>query len=507
MTVVFYRFSKRANSTKVASNADGTSLTCVLKDVTDMSSPTLVIKNVPVGWMPIWNYCFISEFRRFYFINNWEWNNGVWSCSTSCDVLASYKDEIGAMSEYILRSSHSSNGQIVDLAYPTTAETRVDARRILTYPFQSVLAGGYYIVGIISNDSNAAQGAVTYYQMTPAELSALRSYMMSDTFITQQSLDIPTVTSVIPTELLKTLYDPFEYIASCIWIPLPASTIPNELKTTEQNIKFGWWTPQTAITGKRINANGYVATLSERISISGHPQRAARGVFLDHAPFVDRMLYYPPYGSIPINDDSIIGGDFIRVELTVDTVFGNSVLSVYHDRPLGGGNYTDMGVVGRASAQLAVPIQLAQAAVDLNSLTDTGIAVGIGAASSLVGSLASSAKSGKSFLGALADAAGALPEIAVSAIGDVLAAPISQLSTTGSNGSLAQYSVWPYFVEKYRIVADDDNSKKGRPLCETRTIRTIPGFIMVDSPDVSIDCLAPERDKIVAYMQSGFFWE
>ena len=89
---------------------------------------------------------------------------------------------------------------------PTTAETRVNATMINSI-FQAAFPGGYYVLGIISNDSSAAQGAVTYYQMTAEQLAALKSYMMSDTFLTEQELDLPTVTDVIPAEILKTLYD------------------------------------------------------------------------------------------------------------------------------------------------------------------------------------------------------------------------------------------------------------------------------------------------------------
>ena len=472
-----------------------------------MITPVLIIRNVPVGWNPIWNYAYIPSFRRYYFINNWRWKNAVWECDLYCDVLASFKTEIGNMSEYILRSSYEYNGQVVDVQYPTTAETRVNATMIDSI-FKSVFPGGYYVLGIISNDSSAAQGAVTYYQMSADELAVLKEYMMSDTFLTEQQLNVQAVTDVLPAEILKTLYDPFKYIASCVWIPLDADDYLSSFKSIDNHIKFGWYTPTTAISGHKLNKNGYVKTYSRRFPIYGHPQRLGRGIFLDHTPYADRMLFYPPFGSIPINDDSIIGGDYIRVEISVDMIMGDGVLSVFHDRPTGNDNYDDMGLIARVSAPLAVPIQLAQTSVDVNgsvAAVETGAIAGT--VKAFAGAAAKNDLSVGGFINTVKDTLSGAVNSTFSAIGDVLANPVGQLQTSGTNGSLAQYSVHPYFVQKWRIVADDDNAQKGRPLCAIRQISAIPGFIMVDTPDVRLACMEAERQQITAFMAGGFFYE
>lgn len=508
MNIDFYSFVKRSNSTKQPTSG-ATTLTCQLKDQTNMVNPTLIINAVPANWSSIWNYAYIAAFNRYYFINNWRWLNGLWECDLICDVLASFKTEIGNLSEFVLRSSNTYNGQIVDMQYPTTAETRVNAAA-LTNRFKTVYGMGYYVLGVISNDSSSAQGAITYYQMSAAQLAALKEYMMSDTFLADQGLNLQTITDVLPNELLKTLYDPYKYIASCIWMPFELSAIPASLKHSEA-IAFGWWEPTdsgTNIVGNRIVADGYVATFTERVSVLGHPQRFDRGVFLDHSPFADRMLFYPPFGSIPINDDSIIGGDFIRIELTVDMVLGDSVLTIYHDRPTGNDNYTNMGVIARVAAPLGVPIQLAQTTIDVNgSITAAETFAIQGTVSAFIGNTAKSDGSFGGFLSTLWETGKAGVSSAVSAIGDVIQNPVGQLQTSGSNGSLAQYCTLPYFVQKWRIVSDDDNAQKGRPLCQVKTLNTIPGFIMVDSPDVPLACMESERQQIIAFLASGFYYE
>lgn len=517
MNVRFYTFSKRTNSTKQPVNGDQyTLLPCELKSPTSIIAPVLIIKNAPANISTAWNYCYISEFARYYFIKNWTWLNGVWQIDCVVDVLASYKTQIGNMTEYVLRSSSESNGQVIDLQYPTTAETRVNATDLhgtVGLPnFLTVYGMGYYILGVISNDPSSSLGAVTYYQMSAAQLAALKAYMMSDTFLTDQALDVQTIIDILPPELLKTLYDPFKYICSCLWMPFDIGDIPTSLKT-DSAVAFGWWEPVdagTQIRGYRINPNGYVKTYTARIPVYGHPQRFDRGVYLDHMPFVDRMLYYPPFGSIPINDDSIIGGDSIRIEINVDMILGESVLTVYHDRPTDDqGNYNYMGMLARVSAPLGVPIQLAQTTIDIGGTVN---AAGYNLANNTIKTFeASMDKWHGGMIGRIAAASTetllASWDNTVSALGDASSNPVGQLQTSGTNGSIAQYTVHPWFVQKWRIVADDDNAQKGRPLCQVKTLNTLSGFIMVDTPDISLSCMEPERQQIASFMTGGFFFE
>ena len=474
-----------------------------------MINPTIVIQNVPSGWSPVWNYAHIPVFHRYYFINNWRWLNGVWEADLISDVLASFRTEIGNLSEYVVRASADFNEQIVDMQYPTTAETRVSATRITNdVPYQRLYGQGYYVLGVISNDPASSIGGITYYQMSASQLAALKEYMMSDTFLADQALNVQTITDILPNELLKTLYDPFKYIASCVWMPFPMADI--SLKTSAA-IPFGWWTPTDAgtnITGYRLNSNGFIKTYTQDISVASHPQSATRGVFLDHAPFSDRMLYYPPFGSIPLNDDSIIGGDVIRINLDVDMYMGDAVLNVNHWRPSGGDSGTDMGLIARVAAPLAVPIQLAQTTIDINgSVTAVETLAAQGTAAAFIGSAQKTDGSLGGFISTLWETGKGAVQSASAAVGDVINNPVGQLHTSGTNGSLAQFSQWPWFVQKWRIVADDDNPQKGRPLCEVKTLNTIPGYIMVDSPDVEIACMDAERQQIIAFLSSGFYYE
>ena len=510
INITFWQMEKRQNSTLQPSTA-GTLLACELKDDCSILSPVLQIKNFPTNINPLWNYCHIPHFSKYYFITDWTWKNGLWEISCIEDVLATFRTTIGNLSEYVLRSSYEMDGSVIDTQYPTTAQTDVYSRVITSdFPLQKTWLGGYWVIGIISKSGTAAQGAITYYQMTAAQMARLKAYMMSDDFIANAGLDLPTVTGIVPAELLKTMYNPFQYIVSCTWIPLPASYIPSSFKTLE-TISFGWWTPPAPesgdpIQGYRINSNGYTTTQSYSLELRYHPQSSARGMFTNHSPYTDRMLYYPCFGSIPLNDDSINAGDRIRLDLSIDGIFGDALLEVVHTR-LSGSDYLSVGLLSRQHANLGIPIQLAQNSVDV---FQTGNVL---ATNAISGVMTAFSKNTRGLTSTIDKAAGIwqtvldLPSVAESSIADAIQNPVGQLQTSGQSGSMAALQCWPYLVEKFRLIADDDNAQKGRPLCKVRQLSTIPGYIMVDTPDVPINCTAQERQQIASFLSNGFFYE
>lgn len=496
MNVRMYNFEKRKNSTKQPVVTDATMFSVTLKDSTSVLNPTLLFNPGNAGFTnPFnpsqFNYCHIPYFSRYYFVRDWRFLNGVWECDLSVDVLASFKAGIGLSTEYVTRSSYTSDGTIIDNMYPGTAHIEVDAESIPTI-FKSQYSLGYFIVGIISNSSTATMGAVSYYQMTGQQIANLKSYMMSASFMTEQGLLDTSVTDVVPNSLLKTLYNPFQYIASCEWFPFDLSEIPSYAKTLVNNVEFGWWRPQSNISGYLVNPNVAIQTHSARYSIGGHPQRFERGIYMDQPPFCDRMLYIAPYGSIPLNDNSIHGGDFIKIQQDIDAVLGNAFLTVSHLRPITEQQFQDMGILYRTSTKISVPIQLSGSTIDFENALNAGI---ISAGGTLASGLAHSRGIAETF------------NATISAIGDSLKNPLTQLQVSGTNGSVSAFYQNNQLIQKFIYCADDDNEQKGRPLCRKVEIGTIPGYIVVDTPDVKIPCMDSELTEIKNYMSGGFFYE
>lgn len=503
MNVTFYKFAKRNNSTKIV-NVTGTSLTCELKGQTSIVSPSLIINSVPAAWNPMWNYCYIPAFDRYYFINNWTWLNGVWECSTICDVLASFKMSIGNMSEYVMRSSAESDGLIEDTAYIAKAQVTTNMQQLPEFYVRAMTAG-FYVVGIIGKDSTATQGAITYYQMTPTEMARLREYMLSDTFLTDQGLR--NLTDFVPADATKVIYNPYQYIVSCQWFPFPLTAIDASFKTSVSTINFGWWNTGTGFTAYRINANAPVYTRSEDITVPSHPQ-IARGEYLNHAPYTERILRMTPFNEVQIPDQYIESGDHITLELQCDFITGMAALLLY----IKDSNNVIKMLAARQTTKLGVDIQLAQVGADFLGARTEFINQKAGLVEGIKGSLS---KVDLSSYWAMVGSAGmALGESLIqkdiydiNSMNSYMKAAAPQLLTSGSNGSMLLFAQNNYICTTFYIITDEDNAQLGKPLCKIRTLNTIPGYITVMNPDVSLPCFEAERSLIIQFLTSGFFYE
>ena len=506
MNITFYQFSKRTNSTKIV-DVSGTTLTCELKGTTTIFNPTLIIKAVPAAWNPIWNYCYIPGFSRYYFVDNWTWLNGVWECSLVCDVLASFKTNIGNMSEYVLRSSYESDGAITDTAYiaKTTVQTHMT---MLPDFFVRAMTAGFYVIGIVGKESTATQGAITYYQMSPSEMAALRAYLLSDTFLSDQGLT--NLANFIPADATKVIYNPYQYIVSCMWFPLPMSAIDSNSKTQVSTINFGWWNTGTGFTAYRLDSNVPYYSDTEDISLSSHPQ-ISRGSYMDHSPYSSRVLRMSPFSEVQLPDAYFNTGDKLRITFQCEFISGMGNLELHAIHPTGQDTVTETMFITRLTQKIGVDIQLAQVGTDYfgaytQNLSDTNYEwdhswgqLGSVDLSSYVGAARSGFNIGANI--AKADA------YKTAAMGNYLKAKAPQLLTAGSNGSLLALAQNNYLCETFYIAVDDDNAQIGKPLCKVRTLNTVPGYIVVMNPDVSLACFEVERTLITEFLSTGFFYE
>ena len=87
---------------------DETVISGTLRDEVSIIEPIIVIKyEVPVRF----NYCYIPEFRRYYFITNVEnVRTGIWRVYLKVDPLMSFKGDILALKVVANKQSMKSNG-------------------------------------------------------------------------------------------------------------------------------------------------------------------------------------------------------------------------------------------------------------------------------------------------------------------------------------------------------------------------------------------------------------
>lgn len=480
-------FEKRLNSTKKPQSWVA-SYDCLLLDNCTVTRPRISIAGYQAA--PSCTYCYIGAFKRYYYITDWEWIGGAWVATLHVDPMASYKTQIGQTVAYITRADTADYNQtITDGAYPATTETSVVHTNGTQVYWQNTIAGGTYIVGIISGAADTV-GSVTYYTMSPAQFSALKSFMFNDTFF-QDVMNFPDVadpsellTSISP-ELLKTIFNPSQYIVSAIWVPVGVSG-------SSETIKLGWW--ETTATGGRLSQGAVrIDMASSSITIPRHPQAATRGTYLNYAPYSEHVLHFPPFGSIPI-DPSFFdlhgsGNTFINLNVYLDIITGKASCVVSSNN----------GRIAEIHAQVGVPINLSQVTPDVQG---TQKSVVTKAAGGWIEGAASGASGG--FLSGLGGAIAGAKDGIMSA----LSQPVAQVVSNGMNGSFAGITdTLPRLVSKFYKIADPDDTHKGRPVCKLDTIGNYSGFVQCAEGDISISATEEEKSIISRYMASGFFYE
>lgn len=99
MKIIFYKFSgDKRNINKTLT--DSFELEGVLRDQSNLLVPQIMVKSD----IRDYNYCYIEEFKRYYYINDIDsYRNGLWVVKLKVDVLMSYKDKIMELTGIVSR--------------------------------------------------------------------------------------------------------------------------------------------------------------------------------------------------------------------------------------------------------------------------------------------------------------------------------------------------------------------------------------------------------------------
>ena len=490
---LYKQFAKKENSTKVPSSGTLTlALQGILKEPCSIMTPVIKIERLPADAIPgDYTYARWVQADRYYFIEDWVWVNGLWEVHMKEDVLATFKTEIGNSTEYVLRTDSTTdfNGEITDTTYPATTDI-VSESYSLSNIFTTDLTVGCYIVGIISGGTSQAVGAISYFAMTSAQFGALKDKLFSD-----DNLEIMGIIDSggqqlvqdLSQEVLKTLYNPYQYIVSCMWFPFGKSAIPSTSSVT--SIKIGWW--DYPLSGDRLYAQTFELG-NEQFAITAHPQ-ASRGSYLNYAPYTRRTLL-GRFGSVPIDTTMFVVGNKINISYMIDLITGQCYTKISRRDETTSPPAEDLLI--ERNFLLGVPIQIAQVGTDY-----LGTAVSaINTIPQIMGGAISGIASGKgAIMGAIAGGA--------SGIYNTLQSAMPQVESSGQNGSFLAPANNTHVIEQFYKIVDEDIAHRGRPLCELRQLNTLTGFILCAEGEIDISCYDNERKEIVRYLTEGFFWE
>lgn len=459
--VNLFEFSKRSNSTKRPSG-NGTAANCEVHEPVNIMAPVMKFNlTSPIAY----NYMYVQSWDRYYWIDSWTYNNGIWDANCSIDPLASWRNSIGNMTEYVLRSSYDFDGDIVDTTYPLQAETEV-VQNFIDWSIPSG-ATGCHVVGVVG-----ANGLVEYYRID--NLAAFGAAMFGTTLWDNVVADDPALAETSIPNFMRAQFNPLQYVVSCIWYPF---TIP--VSGSPVNVYFGYF--DSGYQAYKINRSSY-GIFSSRIPLHNHPQYT-RGRYLNYAPYTRLRLSALPWGEVDLDTTKFANKptNHIYLESYLDPVTGSTKLYVEN-----GDGATILILVG----QIGVTEQLSQVLKDNLATVTGGLSAIAGITQAATGNI----------LGGIATA--------VSGIGNAVTAQYPDVSTTGTNG--ARIAVCPttiWVTITHQLIVEEDRPNHGRPLCERRKLNSLPGYLVISDPDVAIPATKDEIEAIRKFMVSGFFYE
>lgn len=310
MNAQFFSFAKRKNS--LSRPSGGISIPVVLKGESSIINPVIEVSEIVYQY----NYVYISQFSRWYYIDDIIWNPGVWILKLSVDVLATWSSYIRSTSAQVLFSSSSYNLNLIDQRIPATGEytrntTQITMQGVLAN--QQSFADGTFCLTAIDNTGLWATGATTTYFMTYQQMQDFAKDLLDSSFFQQ----------------VKQFFDnPMDAIIECYYIPVDVSKYQN--LTVDRAIVVGDYSFPTA-KGKSAQAtnlaNKFYHTTIDIPWVYDDFRRTSAYTAIE--------MFFPFCGSAPISPESCYNAEQLLIDYGVDITTGAVQAIVYlKDTPL-----------------------------------------------------------------------------------------------------------------------------------------------------------------------------
>ena len=371
-SVSLYNFTKKRNSTARPTTPVITETGEIKEDFTPLNFE-MTFSFSDNGRIPVYNYAYVPNFSRYYYITDWVYVAGLWRGAFTVDVLATYKSDILASNQFVARCASEKQTGLPDTAYPTIGGSNRGLSGDVTVNQSSFWGAdfedGTFVVGILGN-TNRNIGCVTYYAFSSVGFNALMDELLTD--ISWANISV----SEISTGLQKALINPLQYITSVVWLPINAvnfivnSGAPNSDLT--QSIKVGWWVFSIA------SSNSYARVLYNPtsfgwdyvqkkyyIALDKHPQSVTRGEWLTLSPYSKYVFTFLPFGQFELDTTELYGFEYFGFDVRVHSYNGDAILTMYaaHDN-----QGTSDKVLQVVNANVGVQIPIGQIALDIGNL-------------------------------------------------------------------------------------------------------------------------------------------
>lgn len=453
-SVSFGTIHKKINSTSQTYTVTFTA-TCNLKEPCDTYNPVFTIQG---AFPETANYMFVSEWGKYYWITGVSFVLGHWEVTGKCDVLATYKADIGAQSFYVVRTYSVGPSHIPD-PYAVT----ITGPEIQNYADTIGLDGtGTYVICCAGAAGNK------FYMMREADWQTLYASVYSSAFLT----DYKNIWDAIVQEVSNTVLKPEDYIVYAKWLPVPPSG------TAVGSVSLGF-TNVAMNNAFAVAPSTLLITHDTNYPIPSHPQAAQFGPFLNGSQYRRISVKLPGYGNIIIDPDIAQTAPFLQITAQMDIT----------------GVLTYVLRLSSVGPRLAWETQVC---TDLS--TDAGFSTSRSSITNAVAAIG----------GTVAGMAAGAPLAGIIAgAGSIATSMMPQVERASAGGSRAAVSAGTAIVitvENF-LIRPADRETHGCPYCMYQQISALPGYNKC--ADASIECSGTqvEIEEINSFLNGGFYYE
>lgn len=475
MKVRFYQFSKRNKSTKLPENVTYVEKDVVLKDKTSVIHPVLLLQTFNAA---AYNYFYIVEWNRYYFISDAVFVEQMWEVAGTEDYLASFKAAIGITSANVLYASGSTKS-IVDSRIPVKSNILIGHTYDAVSGMTITEGSGAIIIGITGKGS-------------------FGTYLMQDSTLISELLDgIENWSSLITDNwtFTKQLFfggSASDCLRSAIALPLVIDG-GDVSGGTAEDLSLGNY-PCTDANGSNIK--GYKIT-KPILSYGGSiniPWQSSDWKRVSN--YTTIKAYFPFVGIINIPATELQNDASITYHYAINVTSGDISLEI---RGTTSGNK-----VATASGNCAMNTAYGSTGIDTGRLT-SAIATGLG---TLVSIAAAAASGGASLATEAAIGAG----IGATALQTVEALGGNGGGSGGLGGGSSQGldKVIHVFVIQKDLTDSQEhfNPIMGKPYMGVATIGSFAGFVQTDGFQFESNAAySSEKDMIGKLLDTGIYYE
>lgn len=420
---------------------------------------------------------------RYYYITDITINTGgLYQLTLQVDVLATYRNEIGESTQFIMRSEKQRRKYIAD-DLGSHSDIRTYAEKSVNIIDSTTSLQTLYTVVASFNGGN--EGFALVDDVSVFSTRWLWLYEQADK-TTRPFTDAEWET-FRPMEAIKGAYS-----IPASFLPLPglASSVTYGAGTANAGIDHSWGIYRLSV-GKK--------TVSKTIDVPKHPQKDSYP-FVEGAKYSDYTMTIPLCGTFAIDADLLIGVSALTISVTVDPLNGQGVLKVTDgDRVIYSASvcvasYAAYGYAQSNAAGAAVSQKIANRSANISAATSALSTVGSAAAGNPVG-----------LVGGVVSAVSAGIQIENNGIRAGIEG--AQTTSAGISGGGSRFALYEPCVLSASFVEFIPPQGIGSPYFGNLVVENAGGYMTVANPHLDLNANLAEIQAIYQYMERGFYYE